>query len=65
VRATAQGEAGLLAAPGKRLWVDMSTVSPEESRDLAAEAHRHEVRVLDAPVSGSLGAAPVAPPSRR
>ncbi len=57
VRATAGGETGFLAAPGERLWVDMSTVSPAESRELAGEARRHEVRVLDAPVSGSLGAA--------
>lgn len=57
VRATAQGKTGFLAAPGERLWVDMSTVSPAESRELAAEARRHRVRVLDAPVSGSLGAA--------
>ena len=57
VRATAQGDTGFLAAPGERLWVDMSTVSPAESRELAAEAHRHGVRALDAPVSGSLGAA--------
>ena len=57
VRATAQGETGFLAAPGERLLVDMSTVSPVESRELAAEARRHRVRVLDAPVSGSLGAA--------
>jgi 3-hydroxyisobutyrate dehydrogenase-like beta-hydroxyacid dehydrogenase len=57
VRATAQGESGFLAAPGDRLWVDMSTVSPAESRELAVEANRQGVRVLDAPVSGSLGAA--------
>ena len=57
VRATTRGETGFLGAPGERLWVDMSTVSPAESRDLAAEARRRGVRVLDAPVSGSLGAA--------
>jgi len=57
VRATAGGEDGFLATPGERLWVDMSTVSPAESRELAVEARHHEVRVLDAPVSGSLGAA--------
>jgi len=57
VRATAAGEKGFLAASGERLWVDMSTVSPAESRELAGEARRHQVRVLDAPVSGSLGAA--------
>jgi 3-hydroxyisobutyrate dehydrogenase-like beta-hydroxyacid dehydrogenase len=55
VRATAQADTGFLAAPGEQLGVDMSTVSPAESRELAAEARRHRVRVLDAPVSGSLG----------
>jgi len=50
-------EYGFVNAAGERLWVDMSTVSPAESRDLAAEARRRGVRVLDAPVSGSLGAA--------
>jgi 3-hydroxyisobutyrate dehydrogenase-like beta-hydroxyacid dehydrogenase len=57
VRATAQGDAGFLGAPGGRLWIDMSTVSPAESRELAVEARRRGVRALDAPVSGSLGAA--------
>jgi 3-hydroxyisobutyrate dehydrogenase-like beta-hydroxyacid dehydrogenase len=57
VRATARGESGFLGTPGDRLWVDMSTVSPAESRELAAEAKARGVRVLDAPVSGSLGAA--------
>jgi 3-hydroxyisobutyrate dehydrogenase len=57
VRATAAGENGFLAASGERLWIDMSTLSPAESRELAGEARRHQVRVLDAPVSGSLGAA--------
>jgi 3-hydroxyisobutyrate dehydrogenase-like beta-hydroxyacid dehydrogenase len=57
VRATALGEYGFLGASGDWLWIDMSTVSPAESRELAGEARRHGVRVLDAPVSGSLGAA--------
>jgi len=57
VRGMAKGESGFLGASGDRLWVDMSTVSPAESRELAAEGHRHGVHVLDAPVSGSLGAA--------
>ncbi len=57
VRATAQGGGGFLGEPGDRLWIDMSTVSPAESRELAAEARRHGLRALDAPVSGSLGAA--------
>jgi 3-hydroxyisobutyrate dehydrogenase-like beta-hydroxyacid dehydrogenase len=57
VRDTAQGPSGFLAAEGERLWVDMSTVSPAESRALADEARRRGARVLDAPVTGSLGAA--------
>jgi 2-hydroxy-3-oxopropionate reductase len=44
---------GLLAAarPGS-LIVDMSTVSPALSRELAARAAERDVRMLDAPVSG-------------
>jgi 2-hydroxy-3-oxopropionate reductase len=44
---------GLLAAarPGS-LIVDMSTVSPGLSRELAARATERDVRMLDAPVSG-------------
>jgi 2-hydroxy-3-oxopropionate reductase len=44
---------GLLAAarPGS-LIVDMSTVSPALSRELAARATERDVRMLDAPVSG-------------
>lgn len=47
------GPAGILegAAPGA-LIVDMSTISPAVARALAAEARRHGVRMLDAPVSG-------------
>ena len=57
VRATALGEEGFLAAADHGLWIDMSTLSPAESRVLAEEARRRGVRMLDAPVSGSLGAA--------
>lgn len=51
-------EGGLLAhmAPGA-LWIDCSTVDPETSRCLGAEAVSRGLRFLDAPVSGSLGAA--------
>ena len=58
VRAVAYGDDGLLAgADAGALWVDLSTVAPDDSREFAATAREHEVRTLDAPVSGSLGAA--------
>jgi len=47
----------LEAMPKGSLWIDCSTVDPDTSRDLAAEADRRGIRFLDAPVSGSLGAA--------
>jgi len=51
-------EGGLLAnlEPGA-LWIDCSTVDPETSRRLGTEAVSRGLRFLDAPVSGSLGAA--------
>jgi len=58
VRAVAGGSDGFLAGLGAgSLWADMSTVSPAASRDFAARAADHGVRMIDAPVSGSLGAA--------
>ncbi len=53
--AVAEGRDGVLAglAPGK-LYVDMSTVSPAASRDLAARAAAQGAYMLDAPVSGSV-----------
>jgi 3-hydroxyisobutyrate dehydrogenase len=58
VWATALGDEGFLAGLGRGgLWVDMSTLSPAASRELAAAARGFGVRMLDAPVSGSLGAA--------
>jgi 3-hydroxyisobutyrate dehydrogenase-like beta-hydroxyacid dehydrogenase len=53
--AVASGEDGILAglAPGK-IWVDMSTVSPRASRELAARVHARRATMLDAPVSGSV-----------
>jgi 3-hydroxyisobutyrate dehydrogenase/glyoxylate/succinic semialdehyde reductase len=35
------------------LWIDCSTVNPSFSRDMATQAQRHQVRFLDAPVTGS------------
>jgi 3-hydroxyisobutyrate dehydrogenase-like beta-hydroxyacid dehydrogenase len=51
----ASGPDGVLAglAAGK-IWVDMSTVSPGASRELAARVHSLGATLLDAPVSGSV-----------
>ena len=51
----ASGPDGLLAglAAGK-IWVDVSTVSPRASRELAARAREFGAAMLDAPVSGSV-----------
>jgi len=58
VEAAATGVAGFLTAmrPGT-LWIDSSTVDPLCSRRMAAAAAERGVRFLDAPVSGSTGAA--------
>src|SRR3954452_21617592 len=55
LESVASGEDGILAglAAGK-IWVDMSTVSPRASRDLAARVRERRARMLDAPVSGSV-----------
>jgi len=51
----ASGPDGILAglAAGK-IWVDMSTVSPRASRELAERVHALGAAMLDAPVSGSV-----------
>jgi 3-hydroxyisobutyrate dehydrogenase-like beta-hydroxyacid dehydrogenase len=51
-------ESGLLAAlhPGS-VVLEMSTIGPAAATELAAEAGRHDVRLLDAPVSGSVSLA--------
>ena len=52
--AIAEGDDGVLAGmgPGK-VYVDMSTVSPSISRDLASRVTEKGASMLDAPVSGS------------
>jgi 3-hydroxyisobutyrate dehydrogenase-like beta-hydroxyacid dehydrogenase len=49
------GPDGILAGlgPGK-VYVDMSTVSPAKSREVAAQVETSGARMLDAPVSGSV-----------
>jgi hypothetical protein len=51
LRAVAEGPRGLLAGlgPGK-VYVDMSTVSPAASRDLAARVRERGARMLDCPI---------------
>src|SRR3990170_29123 len=55
LHAITEGPAGLLAglAQGK-VYVDMSTVSPAVSADLAAQVAARGAQMLDAPVSGSV-----------
>jgi 3-hydroxyisobutyrate dehydrogenase-like beta-hydroxyacid dehydrogenase len=55
LEAVASGPDGILAglAAGK-VWVDVSTVSPQVSRDLAKRVRERGAAMLDAPVSGSV-----------
>ena len=55
VKAVCEGPDGVLAglAPGK-VYVDMSTASPANSRALAARVAELDAQMLDAPVSGSV-----------
>ena len=55
LHAIADGPDGLLAELGSgKVYVDMSTVSPAASRELAGRVAATGARMLDAPVSGSL-----------
>ena len=55
VQAITQGSDGILAAlkPGK-IYIDMTTMSPSYSRELAAQVAKTGAQMLDAPVSGSV-----------
>jgi 3-hydroxyisobutyrate dehydrogenase len=51
----ASGPDGILAGlAAGQVWVDMSTVSPRASRELAERVHAQGAAMLDAPVSGSV-----------
>lgn len=51
----AGGENGILAGLGaNKIWIDMSTVSPEISKGLANRVREKRADMLDAPVSGSV-----------
>jgi 3-hydroxyisobutyrate dehydrogenase-like beta-hydroxyacid dehydrogenase len=55
LEAIAAGPDGLVAGLGPgSLYVDMSTVSPKASRELAARVRARGAEMLDAPVSGSI-----------
>jgi 3-hydroxyisobutyrate dehydrogenase-like beta-hydroxyacid dehydrogenase len=51
----ASGPDGILAGLTEaKIWVDMSTVSPRASREVAGRVHARGAAMLDAPVSGSV-----------
>src|SRR5579862_5779655 len=51
----ADGENGVIAGLGTgKIWIEMSTVSPETSKALASRAREKGADMLDAPVSGSV-----------
>jgi 3-hydroxyisobutyrate dehydrogenase-like beta-hydroxyacid dehydrogenase len=51
----ASGPDGILAGiEASQIWIDMSTVSPETSRELARRVRELGAELLDAPVSGSV-----------
>jgi len=53
--AVASGPDGILAGlAAGQIWVDMSTVSPHASRELAERVRAQRAALLDAPVSGSV-----------
>ncbi len=55
LESAASGPDGILAGlAAGRLWVDVSTVSPRVSQELAERARERSAALLDAPVSGSV-----------
>jgi len=54
VKACALGEHGIIAGikPGA-IYIDMSTIEPDESHAVAAEFKKHGATMLDGPISGS------------
>ncbi|MFP7169722.1 NAD(P)-dependent oxidoreductase [Terribacillus sp. 7520-G] len=54
VQAVIFGEDGLFSGMKKNgLWVDASTVKPAFTKEMAKAARAHDIRFVDAPVSGS------------
>ena len=55
VRAVTQGEDGIIAGMSAgKIYIDMSTMSPHYSRELAQQVAETGGKMLDAPVSGSI-----------
>jgi 3-hydroxyisobutyrate dehydrogenase-like beta-hydroxyacid dehydrogenase len=55
LEAVASGDDGILAGlAADKIWVDMSTVSPHVSREVAERVRARGAVMLDAPVSGSV-----------
>src|SRR6266851_1814121 len=55
IESVASGVDGILAGlAAPKIWVDMSTVSPRASRELAERVQARGAAMLDAPVSGSV-----------
>jgi 3-hydroxyisobutyrate dehydrogenase-like beta-hydroxyacid dehydrogenase len=55
LRAVASGPEGILAGLGSgKIYIDMSTVAPAASREIAAQVAAKGAQMLDAPVSGSV-----------
>jgi 3-hydroxyisobutyrate dehydrogenase-like beta-hydroxyacid dehydrogenase len=55
LEAVATGPDGILAGlAADKVWVDMSTISPRSSREMAERVHTLGAFMLDAPVSGSV-----------
>jgi 3-hydroxyisobutyrate dehydrogenase-like beta-hydroxyacid dehydrogenase len=55
LESVASGPDGILAGLAEaKIWVDVSTVSPRASRQLAERVRTHGAAMLDAPVSGSV-----------
>lgn len=55
LRAVTQGEDGIFAGlSAGKVYIDMSTVSPTYSRELAEQVLKTGAKMLDAPVSGSI-----------
>src|SRR6516165_9403669 len=53
--AIAEGPDGVLAGIGaEKIWIDMSTVSPEFSRSIVEKARAKGADMVDSPVSGSV-----------
>src|ERR1700754_848276 len=55
IKSVAAGPDGVIAGlDAAKVWVDVSTISPQASRELAQQSHAREADMLDAPVSGSV-----------